>query len=273
METTNDERPTDELICQLLQLDSEEDGYWDILTVLWRRATTDTLLRARQLCESPSAAERKLGADVLGQLGTKPDVLHEERLELLLTLLSRETEPDVLAAACIGLSHLYDPKADGPIIRLKDHPDEDVRYSVAFGLTGDRDNAVTATLMELSADVASDVRDWATFRLGMMEAAPPEVLDALADRLTDEDEDTRAEAIVGLSRRKDQRALEPLIECLNQLKAGENQGYDYAEGLLYEAAAELEDPRLCPALLKLESRTAVYSSLPDAIVKCGCKEL
>ena len=272
METTKDERPTDELVGQVLELNSEEDGYWDILTVLWRRATTDTLSRARQLCASPNASERKLGADVLGQLGTKPDVLHEERLELLLALLSRETEPDVLAAACIGLSHLYDPKADGLIIRLKGHPDEDVRYSVAVGLTGDPDDIVTATLIELSADVASDVRDWATFRLGMMEAAPPEVLDALVERVADEDEDTRAEAIVGLSRRKDQRALEPLIECLNQLKAGESQGYDYAEGLLYEAAAELENPRLCPALLKLESRTAVYGSLSDAIVKCGCNQ-
>jgi HEAT repeat protein len=155
---------------------------------------------------------------------------------------------------------------------LKDHPDEDVRYSVAVGLTGDPDDTVAATLIELSADEDSDVRDWATFRLGMMEAGPPEVLGALVGRLADEDEDTRAEAIVGLSRRKDQRALEPLIECLNQLKAGEGQGYNYAEGLLYEAAADLKDPRLCPALLKLESRAAVYSSLSDAIETCGCKE-
>lgn len=270
----HDTHSTEELIEEAMNVGNQDDhAYWEPVTVLWHRGTTDVLEAASKLSGSESSTERELGANILSQLGAKPEVFHEERLTALLRMLDDEDDKNVLATVCTALGHLYDSRADGPIIRLKDHPDEDVRYSVAVGLTGDSDEAIIATLIELSADVDSNVRDWATFRLGMMEDAPPEVLDALAARVADEDEDTRAEAIVGLARNKDQRAIEPLIECLNQLKADEDQGYDYTEGLLYEAAAELADPRLCPALLRLESRIAVYSYLADAIEKCGCKEL
>jgi HEAT repeat protein len=66
-------------------------------------------------------------------------------------------------------------------------------------------------------DVDSDVRDWATFGLGVLgDLDSNEIRDALCQRMTDPDEDVREESLVGLSKRKDPRALPQLIVELNQ---------------------------------------------------------
>jgi HEAT repeat protein len=223
------------------------------------------------LCVSLDPSERELGADVLGQLGASSDVMHEERLQTLLAMLERENEPNVLASTCMALGHLHDEKANESVMRFKGHPDNDVRYAVAHGLTGDLDTAAIATLIELSADADSDVRDWATFRLGTrIENPTQEVLDALAARVTDEDDDTRAEAIAGLARNKDPRSLEPLIEYLEGLEAG-GEDWSYIEDLLYEAARELADHRLCPVLFKIKSAVPDNQDVDEALQKCGCE--
>ena len=60
-----------------------------------------------------------------------------------------------------------------------------------------------------------DVRDWATFGLGTQVATDSaEVRDALADRLADADEDVRREALVGLARRRDRRAVNTAMHVL-----------------------------------------------------------
>ena len=267
----NDPRATEALVREALDAGSEDDKYWDAVSILWYRANPETLHRARQLCSSPVAAERELGATMLGQLGVRSDAMHEERLETLLTLLEAENDPNVLASTCFALGHLHDERANRPIIRLKDHPHKDVRYAVTHGLTVDLDEAAIATLIELSTDEDSDVRDWAAFRLGNRESASQQVLDALAARVADEDGDTRAEAIVGLARNKDPRALEPLIANLDILNAGDQDWSDRIEGLLYEAARELADPRLCPVLVKIKSTIPDDQDLDEALEKCGCE--
>jgi HEAT repeat protein len=103
----------------------------------------------------------------------------------------------------------------------------------------------------------------------MQEKATPDVLDALAERIWDEDPDTRAEAVVGLARNKDQRAVEPLIKFLDELQADDE--WSYIEGLLYEAARELGDTRLCPALLKLKSMMTNTEELDETLERCGCE--
>jgi HEAT repeat protein len=90
------------------------------------------------------------------------------------------------------------------------------------------------------------VRDWATFGLGtQIDTDTPEIREALHQRLNDPDADTRAEAMVGLARRKDLSALEPILEGLSG---------DEVDDLVIEAAAELGDPRLLPALVELKSK-------------------
>lgn len=66
-------------------------------------------------------------------------------------------------------------------------------------------------------DSDADVRDWATFGLGVLgDSDSAEIRDALLIRIGDTDKDAREEATIGLSKRKDQRVLIPLITMLEQ---------------------------------------------------------
>jgi HEAT repeat protein len=91
------------------------------------------------------------------------------------------------------------------VLHLPDHPDADVRFAVAFALPSlDLDDEGLAALRKLSADPDADVRSWATFGLAGSDEA---TIDALVARAYDPDEDTRAEGIGGLARRRDPRAV------------------------------------------------------------------
>jgi hypothetical protein len=151
-----------------------------------------------------------VAAAVLGQLGVRDrqasTVFREERFRALHALLLAEgaspADARVLAAACIALGHLHDPRVISRLAALRAHPDPDVRFAVVLGVSGhDTDEAVT-TLMALSVDTEARVRDWATFGLGQqIDRDTPAVRAALAARLTDPDPDTRQEAFTGLAAR------------------------------------------------------------------------
>jgi HEAT repeat protein len=73
------------------------------------------------------------------------------------------------------------------------------------------------TLLALMQDVDEDVRDWATFGLGVLgDLDSQEIRDALWQRMSDPNRDVREESLVGLGKRKDRRALPALIVELNQ---------------------------------------------------------
>ena len=108
------------------------------------------------------------------------------------------------------------------------------------------------------------VRDWATFGLGsMIEADTPPIREALFARLSDADDTVRGEALVGLALRKDERAIEPLIQELERHPA-EKTG-----SLLIEAAEEMADTRLLPILTRLKQSSG--SKKFDEAIQC-CSE-
>jgi len=264
-DTRSDPRSTEALI-DLALTEADEHATWDAVTVLHFRATREVLEAALRLCKSESADERVLGANILGQLGIPDRAFPGESVSTLLGILESEQDPDVLQAACVALGHQGDTAAIGPLIKFKDHASEDVRHGVAFGLLGHRDAHAVEALIELSGDDDSDVRDWATFGLGAIleDVDTPQLRDALFARLDDPDDDTRGEALSGLSRRKDARVLAPLMRELEDA-AGD------AGPLLFEAAAELADPRLCPVLLKIRALGVEGSYLADALIACDCE--
>ena len=228
---------TEQLIRAALAAD--EDGRWELIPVLQDRGDDPDVLRAGQvLCGSADARERELGVDMLaqGQRGRKS--FQAEVVATLLALLADETEPRVLASLGFALGHRRDARAIEPLVRLGQHPDPDVRFAVVHGLSGYEDERAIAALIELSRDLDDDVRDWATFGLGSLVALDtPALRDALAARLSDPDDDTRGEALVGLARRRDPRAIEPL---LRELADPDPLGYalDAAEELPHPAVAE-----------------------------------
>jgi hypothetical protein len=99
------------------------------------------------------------------------------------------------------------------MLSLVNHENALVRRSVAQALPRvagtPRPAVVIAALITLSADLDSDVRDWACYALGskLSEVDVPELRDALAARLEDPDPHARCEALLGLARRRDERAL------------------------------------------------------------------
>lgn len=236
-ERRNDPRPTGELI-RIALTEEDEHAAWDPVTTLHFRGTKEVLEHARQLCNSPIPKERKLGADILGQLGIPDRTFPDDCFQILATTLSYEKEPIVLAAIAIAFGHLHDPRGIPLLAPLKNHSDSDVRYGVVHGISRHKNELAIQTLIDLSKDSDMDVRNWATFGLGsMIDTDTPEIRKALFDRTTESDHEIRGEALVGLARRKDERVLDLLIEGLS---------LDHVGILALEAAEELADPRLAP---------------------------
>lgn len=221
---------------------------------------------SRKLCESVNPLEREVGVDILGQLGIPERTFPNESLEILLSLLEREQEAGFLETIAVALGHLHDPRAVEPLLKLKSHPDPDVRHGLTFALCGYEDDLAITTLIELSTDEDECVRDWATFGLGeMIQTDTQEIRDALIARLGDENADVRGEALAGLAQRKDMRVVDSLLK---EMTAG------WYGPLILESAAEIANPRLYPALMKIKAEVENLSDyekglLEEAINNCS----
>jgi HEAT repeat protein len=262
--THEDLRPTEELV-RLAIAEDDEDARWNLIGTLQLRGTREVLDAAASLIRSTNIRERQAGVDILAQLGAGEQPFAEDRFNLLAEALSKETDADVLQAIAIAFGHLRDPRCIDLVLPLASHPDCDVRYGVVHSLSGLNDPRAIAALINLSADEDEDIRDWATFGLGTLtEVDTPELREALCSRLADGCLDARAEAIAGLARRKDLRALEPVLEELS---------LESVDELAIEAAEELADLRLLHALLALKDRWSVERDgeiiyLEKAIAAC-----
>ena len=258
----NDPRCDEELISAALRHASDDDLYWDVVWILHRRDTPEVLNRARQLCQSPLCAERRLGADILGQLGVPERTFPKECMAILLQALHEEKDAEVLSASLIALGHLHEDEAIEPAAQLCRHPNPGVRHGVVSALTGYEDQRAIETLIGLSKDEDADVRDWATFGLGtQINVDTPTLREALAERLNDVDLVTRCEAIVGLARRGDRRTIPALSKELSS---------DCVDVLAVEAAEIIASPELYPHLIALRERwDGDETLLARAITACS----
>ena len=211
----------------------QSDVRWSFVRALHRRPEKTIFERAASWCTNPDVVERTLGADVLAQLGSAPGggsrPFAAESAAILSGLL-RDREERVIMSALYALGHLSagDPSGIAP---LSKHPSSGVRHAVAYALGGRADELSIRVLIDLSNDVDKEVRDWATFGLGSLsEVDTPELREALISRLSDEDAEVRGEALIGLAKRGDRRAISPVITAL---KSGT------VDSLTLEAAEEL----------------------------------
>jgi HEAT repeat protein len=233
--------------------------------ILHKRGSIAEFEAGARLAKSADTFERQAGIAILGQLGCGDRTFLEESLPLLIAALA-DSSDDVVADAAIALGHRHDPRAIPALIALKNHASESVRYGVVVGLSAHDEEAAIATLIELSADPDTDVRDWATFglaqQIGTDSAA---VREALYARLTDEDPETRGEALIGLAIRRDER-VRPAIA--RELAA------DFEGGWAVEAAEILADPQFYPLLKTLrerlcpDDRAHFASTFANALAAC-----
>ncbi|MFC3689963.1 HEAT repeat domain-containing protein [Aquipuribacter hungaricus] len=132
----------------------------------------------------------------------------------------------------------------GAMLAMVDHDNPAVRWAIAANLPsvghGDPPSAdMVAAGVRLSGDPDPKVRDWACMALGTQwrEVDTDAVRDALAARLSDDHDDVRCEALVGLAYRRDARARDAVLAALSRESGS-------VWSLELEAAGALCDPKL-----------------------------
>jgi hypothetical protein len=243
--------------------------YWDVVEELRMRGSRSIFEAATVLVASEIASHRALGCDVLNNLGYQSNCPYDtESADILQTLCEREDDPMVLTAALEALTFHTGPFCIDVLVALRTHPDKEVRGAVAGAVATSADcewvkesHLIAATLIELTADADSDVRDSATFQLArILKVDGPSIRAALRTRLDDVDEDVRSNARAGLALRHQVGVAELILAAL-------------VGGVVLErdvhSAGVLGDPALMNALVELSSWWEVDPQvLVDSLRRC-----
>ena len=256
-----DLRAIDELVhCALSEV--SEELAWQAVSVLHGRGTAEVLQSAKRLSTSPCDRERRLGADILGQLGVPDRTFPVECAAILCGMLDTEQDTAVLTSVLIALSFQNCADAIPLVVRFANHSSAHVRHAVVLALATEECPAAITCLVRMSRDTDNNVRDWATFALGtLFDTDTPQIRDALFDRVADPHDDTRGEALVGLARRSDLRVIDWLKTELAS---------DCVGSLAVEAAEAIASAELRQQLLNLQKWWDVDQDLlARAIAACG----
>ncbi len=212
----------DALFAETLLGDYDDDRPWEAVHSLRWIGTREVFNKAAAWTESVEPLERARGLDIIAQLGKTAEHpsnnFPQESYEIAIKVVQREREVTPLNSAISALGHIDDPRAVPVIAGFHSHPSETIRFTVAWSLgCFPNDPLSVRTLLTLMEDADADIRDWATFGLGVLgDQDSSEIREALSRRLNDEDVDAREEALVGLAKRHDTHILSHLINELEQ---------------------------------------------------------
>lgn len=251
-----------ELFTRALQGDYDDDDAWQAIHALQSIGTREVFDRSSALGTSKEPLKRARAADILGQLGkTSEDPtphFPEECFRVLTSMLDAETDPVPLSSLVAALGHLGNPSAIPLILPFSYHPDPGVRFGLAFSLGCFADDKRSvSTLVKLMTDKDSEVRDWATFGLGVLGGFDsPEIREALFQNLNDEDEDVREEAMAGLAKRADLRAVPHVIRALESNDPS-SEALDAGNFLLSRTSNPIENPSECLRAMKQRFSEAI----------------
>lgn len=234
--------PTEKVFYRLLNNKSDKT-YWDNIRELRARGNTDIFNTCSHLIRSWKPKERIIGIDILAQLGLTPRPFYKESKKIFFEVLRKEKNPKALLSVLYAIGHNNEKLKSEEIAHLvsfKDNEDESVREGLVYALLSVDTKLAIDTLIYLTNDKISHIRDWATFGIGtQIERDNKFIREALWLRVDDKDRNTRFEAIVGLAKRKDIRVKEKIKQELLQWEC---------ETLLFEAICELKDKEFLPLL-------------------------
>jgi hypothetical protein len=260
----------DELISEALRMEQaftqpeDYEALWEHLEQAkpFGRQAFDAALRLL----GGDTLHRTLGCDLLAVL-CNPDNegwSHEAAVAVV-AIAHDESDADCCWSIAEALRFVGDPVGVEVLVRLAGHPDSDVRFKAACALPGCAefgepvDQRIVAALLELMDDSTVEVRDWATFGLGtLLEVDSREIREGLLNRLEDDHDDTRYEALLGLARRRDPRALAPVTAALQT---------DSVFRLAVEAATYLASSDLLPSLIALRKWWDVDTDLLERAIE------
>lgn len=194
----------EKLFSRLLK-NKTEHKYWEKIMLLRKHANDDVFEFCLKLLQSDEKRAKLIAFEVLAQLGIVERPYLEKSLPLFFNVLEKENDSKILSAALIAISannNALTERDVKKIVHFKNHTNSDIRYSLTFALLHLTYKVAIETLIYLSKDTASKVRDWATYSLGQSDKNSPEIENALWLRVKDKHNDTRMEAIAGLAKRK-----------------------------------------------------------------------
>lgn len=252
--------PVSSLIERALAAPPDSDERWAHIEKIHNLTDTDSLETLFALLQHTASSARQLAADALGQFGTPPTPREGETRRnqqvittKLLTAGSKEIDPDVIGSMAVAFGHLEDERAVPLLVSWARHESAAVRADVAWGLGGFEPPVATDALIQLSSDGSTEVRDFATFGLGVLSDRNDEkARSALVARLHDEDPQVRAEALHGLARRGHLDAIPQLLTEANKL----DQLSDWMtmRDAVVQMAIATQNPELCKLVLKERER-------------------
>lgn len=253
---------TDSELLELAIADESKDTQSRPALVVLQLRDTDQLFQSvKELLKSPIAAARAVAVYVLKE---KVGASHLEEARTLVTdLFADEHEACVIVALVYATERLKMPNQSKLTLGLEKHASKDVRLALAFALDSHQDFKGIDMLVDLTNDKEDEVRDWAVFGLGVLGSVNcPQVNDALFARMDDPIVEIRHQALEGLAKRRDRRALPVLVR---ELEIG------WHGPMLYDAAKYLADPVLYPRLLAcldLDEPQYIKRALKLALRRC-----
>lgn len=238
---------TDKELFQRLLTNKTTKTYWDNVRELHLRVNKYVFNKSVKLAGSNIPKERIIGIDVLAQLGIAYRPYYNETIKLYFEILEKEQDQKVLTSLFYAIGHNndnLDQESIDKLLAFKTTNNNSLRFALVCSLLGLENEQAINTLIELSKDKVSSIRNWATFGIGsQIDADNEKIRKALWDRIDDKHEETKCEAIVGLAERKDKK--------INDIIKRELLKGDYGS-LLFEAIELIDGVEFIP-LLKKES--------------------
>ena len=114
----------------------DEDAYWSALDALKEAPMHEVWELLVPLASNDSPRLRCLVPDVLRSVPTHAPALLEPTMSLLVSRLSVEQSPTVIASILHAFAELEHPDRVEPALALSQHPDADVRYGAVHALLG-----------------------------------------------------------------------------------------------------------------------------------------
>ena len=230
------EKWTSEKLFSRLQNNKSQKNYWDYISILRQRTTKEVFEKSVQFAQSKNPKEKIIGIDVLSQLGILPRPFLKQTIKLFFELLKDEKNPKVLRSLLFAIGHNNEnltSKQIGKLAEFTTTKNPLIKEGLVSSLLMINHPKAIESLITLSSDKISHIRDWATFGLGtQIDEDNLEIRNALWKRVKDKHQETKLEAILGLAKRKDD-GIKPII--VQELLNGE---YGI---VLFEAIEEIGD--------------------------------
>lgn len=234
---------TDDKLLSRLINNKTDKARWANIGALKKRPSQELFAKCVELTKSNKPQIRKIGIDILAQLGLPPRPFLQDTLKIYFELLNTETDPNVLMSILYSIGHNNEnlnSKQINKICSFLSNDNNWVKEGLVSSLLGIDKLTAIETLIKLSSNKLSHIRNWATFGLGsQIERDNKEIREALWKRVNDKHQETKLEAIVGLAKRKDKR--------VNDIIRREIIGGEYGT-LLFEAIIETQDKEFLPLL-------------------------